>query len=297
MNKRLTLGIALTTLAATTVAADKTSGLTVATFTPPARTVPTTDNLLTGDNALVLSAPPRDTHVEGEQRFTPVAAYLSQVLGRKVVYRHSGTWGAYQAEMQKGSYDLVFDAPHFNGWRIERLGHNVLVKVPGDYTYTVFVRQDNTRIHDIKHLAGHRICAHAPPHLGTQVMLHQFDNPARQPAIIVTSGYDKVFESLLAGKCEAAVLSLKHLQKWDKDGTRTRVIFKNRALPQQALSAGPRLSAEEQDKVSAALLAPAAQQPLQALREAYGFGNGLVAARNDEYGGLGTYLRNEWGFY
>ena len=246
---------------------------------------------------LVLSAPPRETAEQGARRFGPVAAYLSEVLGRRVVYRHPGTWGAYQAEMLKGTYDLVFDAPHFNGWRVERLGHNVLVKVPGEYTYTIFVRKDNDRVHAISQLAGRKVCAHAPPHLGTLVMWRQFDNPSRQPMIVVTDGYHKIYESLLAGKCEAAVLSMTHLQKWDPEGTHTRVIYKNRALPQQALSSGPRLTAAEQAKVTAALLAPAGQVPLQALRESYGFGNGLVAARNDDYAGLGEYLRNEWGYY
>ena len=251
----------------------------------------------TGAAPLVLSAPPREDRELGERRYGPLASYLSDVLGRQVVFRHSGTWGAYQAEMMKGGYDIVFDAPHFNGWRVERLNHNVLAKVPGDYTYTVFVRKDNTRIQDIKQLAGHKICAHAPPHLGTLVMWNQFDNPARQPMIIVTNGYRNVYESLIAGKCEAAVLSIKHLGKWDPDSAQTRVIFRNRSLPQQAISAGPRIAKEDQAKMTAALLAPAASGPLAALREAYGFGNGLVAARNEEYAGLGIYLRNEWGYY
>ncbi|UCH53576.1 MAG: PhnD/SsuA/transferrin family substrate-binding protein [Pseudomonadota bacterium] len=252
---------------------------------------------LTASDALVFTAPPRESAEEGARRFGPVAAHLSEVLGRKVIYRHPGTWGAYQAEMLKGNYDLVFDAPHFNGWRIERLGHNVLAKVPGDYTYTIFTRKDNARVQDIKQLAGHKICAHAPPHLGTLVMWNQFDNPARQPTIIVTSGYKQVYEALMAGRCEAGVLSVKHLKKYDPDNIHTRVVFKNRPLPQQAFSAGPRLTADEQARVGSALLALAGKGPLQAMGEAYGFSAGLVGARNDEYAGLGAYLKNEWGYY
>lgn len=275
--------------------AQATDRTTRVAYAPAAEVLPAQPVLAGAE--LVLSAPPRETAEEGARRFGPVAAYLSEVLGRRVVYRHPGTWGAYQAEMLKGAYDLVFDAPHFNGWRIERLGHNVLVKVPGEYTYAVFVRKDNTRVHAISQLAGRKVCAHAPPHLGTLVMWRQFDNPSRQPTIIVTDGYRNVYEALLEGKCEAAVLSMKHLDKWDPDGARTRVIYKNRALPQQALSAGPRLTAAEQARVAAALLAPAGQGPLQVLRESYGFGSGFVAARNEEYAGLGEYLRNEWGYY
>lgn len=245
----------------------------------------------------ILSAPPRDSATEGQSRFGPIAAYLSEVIGRKVVYEHPLTWGAYQADMQKGRYDLVFDAPHFNGWRLEKLGHQMLVKIPGDYTYVAFVRSDNRKITDLKQLAGHKICAHAPPHLGTLILYSQFDNPSRQPSIIVRNGYDRVYQSLLKGECEAAMLSLRHLEKFDNGGQRTRIVYRHRALPNQALSAGPRLSVEEQTKIAEALVSPASEKATATFRAVYGGGKGFARAANVEYAGLGTYLRNQWGYY
>jgi ABC-type phosphate/phosphonate transport system substrate-binding protein len=252
---------------------------------------------LAASEPLVLAAPPRDSAEEGMRRFGPVAEHLSQVLGRKVVYQHPATWGGYQADMQKGRYDIVFDGPHFNGWRVEKLGHNVLVKLPGEFVYTAVVRHDNTAIQHIKQLAGRKICAHAPPNLGTLMMYNEFDNPARQPVVIVTDGYDKIYRALQEGKCEAAMLPLKHVQKHDQNGERTRIIFRNRALPQQAFSAGPRLSATEQAKLAEALLSPASHAPLAKFREAYALGKDFVPASNAEYADLGGYLRNAWGYY
>ena len=246
---------------------------------------------------LILAAPPRDSAEEGKRRFGPVANYLSEVLGRPVVYRHPATWGGYQADMQRGAYDIVFDGPHFNGWRVARLGHNVLVKLPGEFVYTAVVRKDNTAITQLKQLAGRKICTHAPPNLGTMIMFREFDNPARQPVVIKTDGYDNIYQALLDGKCDGAMLPLKHVQKHDPNGERVRIVFKNQPLPQQAVSAGPRLSAAEQAKVAEALLSPAAAIPLASVREAYGLGKGFVAAKNDEYAGLGEYLKDIWGYY
>ncbi|BAU49205.1 hypothetical protein SVA_2657 [Sulfurifustis variabilis] len=245
---------------------------------------------------IVLSAPPRDNATEGEARFGPIASYLTEVLGRRVVYEHPLTWGAYQADMQKGHYDLVFDAPHLNGWRLEKLGHNVLVKIPGDYTYVAFVRSDNTRVTGLKQLAGHTICAHAPPHLGTLILLGQFDNPSRQPSVVVRNGYDRVYESLLNGECTAAMLSLRHLEKFDHGGRRTRIVYRHRALPNQALSAGPRLSLEEQNRIAEALMSPASEAATARFRAVYGGGKGFARAANVEYAGLGAYLKNQWGY-
>jgi len=246
---------------------------------------------------LVLSAPPRDSTEDGMRRFGPVADYLSQVLGRKVVYRHPGSWGVYQGAMQRGAYDIVFDGPHFNGWRLEKLGHHVLVKLPGEFTQAVVVRADEKHITDLKQLAGRQICAHAPPNLGTLVMLNEFDNPARQPAIRVTDGYRNIYQALQNGECVAAVLPVGHIKKSDPDGNHTRIVFRGKSTPNQAFSAGPRLSAEEREKVTQALLAPAAASALASFREAYSLGKPLVRAADQEYAVLGRYLKDQWGYY
>jgi ABC-type phosphate/phosphonate transport system substrate-binding protein len=248
------------------------------------------------DEVITFSAPPRDSEEEGRRRFEPLAEYLSKILGKKVVYRHPGSWGVYQGEMQKGAYDLVFDGPHFNGWRMEKLDYNVLVKAPGDFSQVVVVRKDSTTV-DIKRLAGHKICAHAPPNLGTLILQGAFDNPARQPLIAVVHGYKHIYQALLDGKCEAAVLPKKHLEKFDRERNAMRVVYQSKPLPNQALSAGPRISAEDRGRIAAALLAPEAAAPTAKMREAYMGGKPFVATSNSEYAGLGKYLSNEWGYY
>ena len=249
------------------------------------------------EQALVLSAPPRESAEEGANRFGPIAEYLTQALGRKVIYRHPGTWGGYQSDMQRGDYDLVFDGPHFVSWRIEKLRHHVLVKLPGEFRYIGFVRADNTRIKDIEHFAGQPVCVHAPPNLGTLMLLSEFDNPSRQPAIVITKGYDAIYSGVLEGKCVAGMLPRKHLQKHDKDGTQTRVVYEHRPAPEQALTAGRRLSASERDKIANALTAPGAEAALADFREAYALGGWFVPASNEEYAGLGAYLKPVQGFY
>jgi len=247
-------------------------------------------------NTLVLSAPPRDSAESGHRIFDPIADYLSQVVGRRVVYRHPTTWGGYQADMQAGAYDIVFDGPHFVSWRIKKLGHNALVKVPGDFTYTAVVRKDDNKVTQLNQLAGRKICAHAPPNLGTLIMYDQFENPARQPVVIVQEGYKQIYNALLKGECEAGMLPLYELSKFEKENPQTRVIFRTGAMPQQAFSAGPRVTPAEQAKIAEALLSPAATIPLTDFRRVYGAGHGLVAASDKDYVGLAQYLRDSWGF-
>lgn len=247
-------------------------------------------------NPLILSAPPRDSAAEGHKIFGPIADYLSSVLGRQVVYRHPTTWGGYQADMQAGVYDLVFDGPHFNSWRIDHQKHNVLLRIPGEFVYTAVVRAEHTAITGLKQLAGRKICAHAPPNLGTLIMYDQFDNPSRQPVVIVEEGYEQIYQALLKGKCEAAMLPLGHLLKFEKDQPQTRIVFRSMTMPQQAFSAGPRLTPAEQARIADALQSPAAAVALIDFRKTYGFKGNFIPAGNSEYAGLAKYLKDTWGY-
>lgn len=246
---------------------------------------------------LVLTAAPRETPEQGEQLYGPVAKYLSDVLGRKVVYRYPGNWGVYQGQMQKSVYDLVFDGSHFNGWRAAKIQHNVLVKAPGDLVFVATVLADNTKVTSAQQLAGRTVCAHAPPNLGTLTFLSQFTNPARQPVIVNTDGWDNIFRGMAQGKCTAAVVPMKFVKKNDPDGRLSRIVFKGESLPDNALSAGPRISPAEQTKIVEALLSPAGEAATTKLRAVYAGGKSFVGARNEEFVRLGDLLRNEWGYF
>lgn len=269
-----------------------------AAFTPSTPT-PANNNLqerIAGEQeALVFTAPPRESPEAGMEIYQPVADYLSKAIGKKVVYKHAGTWGVYRTEMVKGGYDIVFDGPHFNSYRMEKLSHNVLAKIPERHEFAMIVRKENN-IANLSQMAGRTFCAHAPPNLGTLVLLSQFDNPARQPVILSTNGWDNIYEGVMSGKCVGGVIPMLNLKKLDRAGN-SKVIFKTQALPNQAFSAGPRVSQEDQAKLAQALVSPDATAPTAKLRTAYKVGDSFAPASNQEYMGLAVYLRNEWGYY
>jgi ABC-type phosphate/phosphonate transport system substrate-binding protein len=245
--------------------------------------------------ALVFTAPPRETPEQGKEIYQPIAEYLSKVIGKKIVYQHPGTWGVYRTEMLKGSYDLIFDGPHFNSYRMDKLHHNILAKIPERHEFVVIVRKEQ-KFSALSQMAGYTFCTHAPPNLGTLVLLSQFDNPARQPVIVNTKGWENIYDGVLNGKCVGGVLPLANLQKYDRTGA-TRMVFKTQAMPNQAFSAGPRISLEDQAKIATALTSPDAAGPTAKLRSVYRVGDSFALANNQEYRGLATYLRNEWGYY
>lgn len=103
---------------------------------------------------LILSAPPRETPDEGMKLYGPVADHLSKLLGVSVKYEHPTNWLKYQREMRKDTYDIIFDGPHFISWRIEHLGHEALIKLPGQLQFNLVAMKDNQGIKQSKDLIG-----------------------------------------------------------------------------------------------------------------------------------------------
>ena len=244
----------------------------------------------------VFSAPPRESAQAAAEIYGPIAEYLSTVTGKKVVYRQPANWIAYQTEMRKGEYDLVFAGPHFNAWRAANLQHNILVKAPGEHSFVVVVKKDNDKVRELKQLTGRGICGMSPPNLGTLTVLNEFDNPLRQPLIVSTESWNTIYSGMQAGRCVAAILPARNLARLDPQGTATRVVFKARAYPNQAFSAGPRIAPGDQTMIARALSTPGGRTATARLREAYALNGDFQAATRDEYAGVASILKDSWGY-
>ena len=244
----------------------------------------------------VFAAPPRESAQAAMEIYTPIAEYLSRVTGKPVTFRHTENWVAYQTEMRKGQYDIVFDGPHFNGWRAGKLQHNILVRAPGDHSFVVVVRKDNDKVQELRQLGGRSVCGMSPPNLGTLTVLKEFDNPLRQPVVQSTESWSNIYQAMLNGRCAAAILPTRVLAKYDPQGGSTRSIFKTAIVPNQAFSAGPRVTPEDQEKIARALTAPEARTVLARLNDSYALSGDFLFATRNEYTAMSGILKDTWGY-
>lgn len=241
----------------------------------------------------VLAFPPRDATTKAQETYEPIAALLSQVIGKPVVPRYIDNWLTYQKEMKADAHDIVFDAPAFIGWRVAKFGHVPLVRLRGDLTFSVIVNKDERHIQQMKDLAGRPVCAFPPPNMATLFFQDQFNNPARQPRVVHIDNFKDAFQGLLAKRCQAAVIPAVMVQKLDPNGI-MRVIHQSARYPNPGFAASPRVSPELRNKIAAALLSPEGTAATGVLRA--GFGNvPLSGADAHEYDGLGLLLRDIWG--
>lgn len=244
---------------------------------------------------LILSSAPRDSREKEEEIFKPIADLLSKAAGEKVTFRHGDNYLVYQSEMRKGNYDIVLDGPQFVSWRMTKLGHVPLVKFPGNLVFVAITKNNQDKINNLKDLAGRTVCAFPSPNLATLTVLYEFDNPSRQPLIVEVQNFPDAYKGVKNGKCFGGILQAKLYQDLDKEAKATKVLFTSKPLPNQAFSAGPRLTAEKRERVTQALLSPEGATATQKLREVYKVQT-LSPATVEEYQGLGKLMRDVWGF-
>jgi len=205
---------------------------------------------------LILSAPPREPAKAGQQLYGPLAKRLSDVLGEKVIYQHPRNWLAYQHDMRADKYDIIFDGPHFISWRMKNKGHMPAVKLPGKLQFYIVTKADNDKVKKPSDLVGRRICGIAPPNLGTLTVYAAYPHPARQPVIVpIKGGMIKVFKAFEKGRCDAAVLRTKVLDKKLSDEQRksVKIIHTSEAMTNQGISVSKRVNAKARAAIIAVL--------------------------------------------
>jgi len=244
---------------------------------------------------LIFSSAPRDSKEKEEALYAPITALLTRAVGQKVTFKYGDNFLVYQSEMRKGTYDIVLDGPAFVGWRMAKLGHVPLVKFPGNLVFAVVTKKSNDKIKTLGDLTGRTICGFAPPNIATLSIIYEFDNPARQPLIIETDNFKQTYQWMASGKCVGAIIQPKIFAELDKDKQIGKVIFQSKPVPNQAFSAGPRVTPEMRDKMIKALLSPEGAAATQPLRDIYKV-PALLPATAEEYQGLGKFLRDVWGF-
>lgn len=246
----------------------------------------------------VFTSPPREVAKKGKEDFGPIAEFLTKTTGKEFVYEHPGNWLSYMKDMQTGKYDLIFDGPHFVSWRVAKLNHAPLVRLPGGLDFVVITNKNSKKVEKLEDLAGRYVCGHAPPNLATMTMQAQFTNPNRQPQIRVVRGFPNAYKGLLAGSCDGAVIPAKVYNKLNKEDPQksTRILFHSKPLPNQAFSADPRITPELQNKIRQALLSPEGVKATANLRTRFVGGKELLPTDRNEYQGFGYLLQEIWGF-
>ncbi len=205
---------------------------------------------------LIFGVPPADTQLNGQDIYRPLVDYLARTLGQNITYEVAPNWLSYQRDIREGRFDLAFDGPHLVGWRVMHGDHTPLVRLPSPLRYHVLVRASDNATTSLDSLVGQRVCALAPPDLSALMLYDFYLNPTRQPSLESVAGdFDQVYEAFAQGRCVAMILPEAFVDNRLPGGAQgeLRILATTPELPNQALTAGPRLSPQDKDRAARAL--------------------------------------------
>jgi len=250
--------------------------------------------LAAGEGKIIFATAPTQSAEVTRELYTPLLTHLSRETGREFVLETASNFVEYTNKMRSGHYDMLFDGPHFVGWRMDRLGHQPLARFPGQIRIVVVTGED-APYSRLQELAARKVCTFASPNMLTMAFLQYIPNHARQPTLVRAQGFPGLVECLRSGKGEAAVLRDKFWnKKMDQSGLRL-LAAPAEGYPERTFSISGALDEELRQQVAEALLSEAGREAAAPLLKRFKRDR-LVAAKRAEYKGVGRLLNPVWGF-
>jgi ABC-type phosphate/phosphonate transport system substrate-binding protein len=242
-----------------------------------------------------ISSSPSFTREQSEKVFIPIAQLLTKATGKDFEYRYPANWPAYIQSMRESKSVLLFDEPHLVSWRIEHGKHIPLLKLSGNKSFVIITRNNDESIVQLSDLAGHPVCANAPPAIDGLVLLAQFNNPVRQPQIRQVKNYTDAYHQLLNGRCRGALLPARLYENISRNGNNTRVLYLSEIFPNLTFSVDSRIPKPLQYQIQQILLSPDRTDTTGAMIDIIDPGTALLPAARSEYQGFSSLLKNFWG--
>ncbi|MCB1734694.1 MAG: PhnD/SsuA/transferrin family substrate-binding protein [Gammaproteobacteria bacterium] len=168
--------------------------------------------------------------------YAPLADYLGERTGHTVHIEPSRNFYSYWTRMNRGEFDLALDAAHFTGYRIRKLGYEVLAALPDTVSYTLVSAGDNL-IFSSDELVGKPVATMGPPSLGAIRLEQLYDNPMREPLFRTTNTAEESVEMVLRGEAVAAMVPTPLVSEYPNLNT----IQVTAPTPHLAFSAGDRV--------------------------------------------------------
>jgi ABC-type phosphate/phosphonate transport system substrate-binding protein len=261
------------------------------------RAVPAaTSNILKADPGdIVFIIQPILSEEQTQRAYKPLADYLGQATGKRVVIRTLPNFLAYwEVARQDSGYHLVLDAAHFTDYRAQKLGFKVLAKVPEGVSYSLIVSAEALVIDPIE-LVGKTVATPGAPSIGAARLNAMYPNPVRQPVIVDSGTAEAGIQMVVKNKTLAAIVPTPLVSQQMAQGGGVSVVTTTELIPHIAFSASPKLDAATRDKIRNALVNAANTDAGRAMLKAVNFER-FDPATEQIYSGQSNILKEYWGY-
>lgn len=250
---------------------------------------------LAADDELVLAVQPILGEEETRKAFQPLCDYLGKAANRPCRLFTSPNFYAYWDKVRTSTaFNLVLDAAHFTDYRAQKLGFQVLAKIPDTVTYTLVTRNTDLLV-DANELVGKRVATLGIPSIGAARLNGLFPNPSRQPVTVEVSAAEQAIRLLLDGKAHAAILPTPIVAQQMASGAGVSVMLTTDPIPHIGLSAAPSIDAATRAALRSALLNAHTREDGKKMLKQIGFER-FDPASAAVYADQGKILKEYWGY-
>jgi len=261
--------------------------------------VPPGQSMAAQGDVITFTTAPTQSVKETKRIYGPLVDYLAKTSGKNIKLVPARNFLEYTSKMRKGKYDIVFDGPHLVSWRMDKVNHVPLARLPGELVFVAAVK-NSVEITEIKQLIGKKVCAVNSPNLATLTILDSFPNPARQPLIVSVRSFKDAFKCMKSGKGVAAFLPVKFWNKFTKKGKTggMSVLYSSEKepLPTRTFSVSNRIDEDTQETLKQAFLNTKGVEGAQPLLDRFR-SKKFIPATEEEFKGLSRLLSSVWGFH
>ncbi len=248
------------------------------------------------EKPLILTTAPSQNRLITENLYRPFVRYLEGALREPIHFEVENSLSTYTYKMRNDEYDLVFDGPHFAGWRIDVKQHKPLVKLPGQASLVIAASLKAAHLTMADLAQGRaRVCAFPQPNILTMAFLKEFPNPLQRPTLLRVQELAELEDCVLSGRGDVLVMQDSQWQESQNHDKLRLINFKSTVYPNRTLTYGHRVSTATAEQLKALLLTPAGTEAASAVLKSYGADH-FVEAHLSEYVGLGKLLASEYGF-
>lgn len=247
------------------------------------------------DIIVFATAPTHSRHIT-EKAYTPLLDYLSRATGKQFRLSIPPKFNTYSDNIRQGTYDMVFDGPHYTSWRMVKQNYTPIVRFPGEIKIVVATKKES-KFNSLDDLNKAYVCAFPPPNMLTMAFLSYFPNNRHQLTLMHNKGFKKLLDCIKQDRGDAVIFRDKLWNKLDKeDKANLRLIAQPEAgYPERTFSVGPNISHELRQKITDALMS---EEGIEASKEILTLfkKKKLVHAKSEEYTNLDRLLEGIWGF-
>ncbi len=244
---------------------------------------------------LVLGVAPLLDEPSTRAQFQPLCDYLGRIVHLPCRVATRPNYLAYWDAMRRGEdYNLLLDDAHFTDYRVQKMGYQVIAKIPDTVTYSLAVPQ-KTKIVDPARLVGRRIATLGIPSMGAALLNGLFPQPSQQPILIQIDTAREGFDLLRNEKVNAVILPTPLVRDEIARGAPFRVLLSTAPIPHMGFSVAPGIDAGTRRALRDALLGANKNDAGRAMLRRLGLGR-FDPATATVYKGYGRTLQEYWGY-